>query len=163
MTAAFTLREPQPGDYGWVVQAHGALYAREYGYDASFEGLVAGIVADYLKHHDPARERCWIADIGGAPVGAVFCVRQSNAVAKLRLLILEPRARGLGIGRRLVEACIAFARDKGYAKLELWTQSDLDAARAIYVATGFRLVGAEPNRAFGKDLVSETWELDLRG
>lgn len=163
MTAAFTLREPRPGDYGWVVHAHGALYAREYGYDASFEGLVAGIVADYLKNLDPARERCWIADIGGEPVGAVFCVRRSDTVAKLRLLILEPRARGLGIGRRLVEACIAFAHEAGYAKLELWTQSDLAAARAIYVATGFRLVGAEPNRAFGKDLVSETWDLDLRG
>ncbi len=155
------LRAPKPGDLGWVVQAHGALYAREYGFDQSFEGLVAGIVAGYVKHRDPARERCWIAVKGGMNVGAVFCVKQSPTVAKLRLLILDPAARGHGVGKRLVGACIRFARRAGYRKLVLWTQGNLLAARGIYRAAGFALVAAEPNRAFGQDLVSETWELKL--
>lgn len=162
MTATILLRDPRPGDYGWVVQAHGAIYTREYGWDDSFEGLVAGIVSDYLKNRDPMLERCWIAQQDGQNVGAVFCVRQSATVAKLRLLILDPRARGMGVGRRLVEACIAFAREKGYRKLVLWTQANLLAARGIYANAGFKLVASEPNRAFGKDLVSETWELTLR-
>lgn len=160
-TQAFVLRDPVPGDFGWVVQAHGAFYTREFGWDNTFEGLVAGIVSDYLKNHDAAMERCWIAEQDGENVGAVFCVKHSASVAKLRLLILDPRARGLGLGRRLVEECIDFARDRGYSKLVLWTQSNLAAARAIYVKAGFKLVGAEPNRAFGVDLVSETWEMDL--
>jgi GNAT superfamily N-acetyltransferase len=155
------LREPRPGDYGWVVQAHGAMYAREFGYDASFEGLVAGIVSGYLAKRDPKRERAWIADLGGAPVGSVFCVRQSATVAKLRLLILDAKARGHGAGRRLVSACIRYARARGYRKLVLWTQADLYAARAIYVKTGFRLVKTEPHRSFGKRLVGEYWELRL--
>ena len=162
MTVTVLLRDPRPGDYGWVVQAHGAIYAREYGWDDSFEGLVAGSVSDYLKNRDPVKDRCWIAEYDGENVGAVFCVRQSATVAKLRLLILDPRARGMGIGRRLVEACIAFAREKGYRKLVLWTQANLLAARGIYAKAGFKLVASESNHAFGKDLVSETWELKLR-
>jgi DNA-binding MarR family transcriptional regulator/GNAT superfamily N-acetyltransferase len=158
---AFVLREPRAGDYGWVVQAHGAIYAAEYRWDTTFEGLVAEIVAAYLKNHDPALERAWIAEREGENVGAVFCVKQSATVAKLRLLILDPRARGLGIGRRLVDECIRFAREKGYRKLVLWTQSNLLAARGIYKAAGFVRTGAEKNRAFGADLVSENWELKL--
>ena len=159
--ASIRLRAPRPGDLGWVVQAHGALYAREYGFDQSFEGLVAGIVADYVKHRDPARERCWIADMDGMNVGAVFCVKQSPKVAKLRLLILDPAARGHGVGKRLVDTCIRFARRAGYRKLVLWTQANLAAARGIYVAAGFRLAGTEPHRSFGRRLTGEYWELRL--
>lgn len=158
---AVLLRRPRPGDHGWVVQAHGALYGREYGYDVTFEGFVAGLVAGFIAKHDPARERCWIADLGGKPVGSVFCVRQSATTAKLRMLILAPEARGHGVGRKLVAACIRFARAKGYRKLVLWTQDDLTAARAIYVAAGFRLVKKEPHRSFGRRLVGEYWALRL--
>lgn len=155
------LREPQPGDLGWVVQAHGELYAREYGFDRSFEGLVAQIVADFVRDFDPQREKAWIAEVDGERAGSVFLVRKSATVAKLRLLLLAPEARGLGLGGRLVDECIAFARAAGYRRLVLWTQSNLTAARGIYASRGFELKASEPNAAFGQQLVSETWERKL--
>ncbi len=155
------LREHRPGDLGWIVHRHGALYAEEYGWDERFEALVAGIVARFVKHFDAARERCWIAEIDGERVGAVLVVKQSRSTAKLRLLIVEPGARGRGLGRRLVEECIAFARAKGYRKLVLWTQSNLAAARAIYKQCGFRRVRKERHSSFGYDLVGEFWQLAL--
>jgi DNA-binding MarR family transcriptional regulator/N-acetylglutamate synthase-like GNAT family acetyltransferase len=155
------LRGPRAGDFGWVVQRHGALYAREYGFDERFEALVAGIVAQFVQRFDAARERCWIAEIAGRSVGSVFLVKQNKTSAKLRLLLVEPEARGLGIGRRLVEECIAFARETRYRKLVLWTQSNLDAARTIYRRCGFRLVRSEPHSSFGVPLTGEYWELRL--
>jgi DNA-binding MarR family transcriptional regulator/GNAT superfamily N-acetyltransferase len=159
--SAVLLREHRPGDLGWVVHRHGALYAEEYGWDERFEALVAGIVARFVKHFDAARERCWIAEIDGERVGAVLVVKQSRSTAKLRLLIVEPGARGRGLGRRLVEECIAFARARGYRKLVLWTQSNLAAARAIYRRCGFRRVRKERHSSFGYDLVGEFWQLAL--
>jgi DNA-binding MarR family transcriptional regulator/N-acetylglutamate synthase-like GNAT family acetyltransferase len=155
------LRDPRPGDFGWVVQKHGELYAGEWGYNVEFEGLVAGIVAKFIEDFDPAWEKCWIAEVDGERAGSVFLVRQSATVAKLRLLILTPEARGLGLGGRLTDECIAFARAKGYRKMILWTQSHLSAARRIYQSRGFTKVKAERNDAFGKHLTSETWELKL--
>ena len=155
------LREHRPGDLGWVVERHGALYAEEYGWDERFEALVAGIVARFVKHFDAARERCWIAESGGERVGAVLVVKQSRSAAQLRLLIVEPAARGRGLGRRLVEECIAFARAKGYRRLVLWTQSNLAAARALYRRCGFRRVRKERHSSFGYDLVGEFWQLAL--
>ena len=162
LAPSLVIRPPLPGEYGWVVQRHGALYAREYGFDASFEALVAQIVADYLEQHDPARERCWIAALDGEPVGSVFCVDAGDGVAKLRLLIVEPAARGLQVGTQLVEECIRFARATGYRELTLWTQRQLEAARRIYERCGFELVEAE-RRASSSARVqaSETWTLTL--
>lgn len=160
--AEVRLREPQPGDLGWVVHRHGVLYWQEYRYDERFEALVATIVGDFVEHREAQRERCWIADIGGEVAGSVFLVRHTERVAKLRLLYVEPFARGGGIGERLVTACIDFARDAGYRKITLWTQSELLAARRIYERCGFKLVKSEPHASFGRDdLVAETWDLLL--
>ena len=155
------LREPRPGDMGWVVQSHGAFYAREYGFDSSFEGLVAEIAAKFLASFDASRERCWIAEIKGTQVGSIFLVRHTDDVAKLRLLLVEPAGRGQGLGQRLVGECVAFAKASGYRNITLWTQSILVAARKIYQDAGFKLVATEPHRSFGQSLIGETWELEL--
>jgi DNA-binding MarR family transcriptional regulator/GNAT superfamily N-acetyltransferase len=155
------LRPPEPGDLGWIVHRHGAVYAREYGFDAGFEALVARIVADFAAGNDPAFERAWIAEIDGERAGSVLLVRLDAETAKLRLLLVEPAARGFGLGRRLVDECLGFARDRGYQRITLWTQSELDVARALYAAAGFACVEAVPERAFGRDLVTETWARDL--
>jgi DNA-binding MarR family transcriptional regulator/GNAT superfamily N-acetyltransferase len=160
-TRTVILRDPQPGDMGWVVQQHGEIYAREYGWNSEFEALVADIAGKYLKNHQPDWEKCWIAEIDGERVGAVFVVRKSATVAQLRMLILTPAARGLGLGGRLTDECLAFARSKGYKKMVLWTNSLLKAARAIYAKRGFVLTQSEPHHSFGHDLVGETWELRL--
>jgi DNA-binding MarR family transcriptional regulator/GNAT superfamily N-acetyltransferase len=160
-TSGVVLRDPQPGDMGWVVQQHGEIYAREYGWNGEFEALVADIVAGYLRKHQPAWERCWIAELDGRRVGSVFVVRKSPTVAQLRLLILTPQARGQGLGALLTDECIAFARSKGYRKMVLWTNSCLGSARDIYARRGFRLVKSEPYTGFGQELVGETWELRL--
>ncbi|MGW9030303.1 GNAT family N-acetyltransferase [Streptomyces sp. NPDC055722] len=159
------LRDSAPGDLGWIVQRNAALYAAEYGWNADYEGLVARIVADFAEDHDPHLERVWIAETGGGrPVGCVMCVRdEAAATARLRLLLVEPDARGLGIGDRLVEACVDFARGVGYRELVLWTNDVLAAARRIYLRHGFVLVAEKPHRSFGKDLVGQDWRLDLLG
>lgn len=157
----YALRTPQPGDIGWVIHRHGVLYAQEFGYDQAFEALVAEIAAHFVQRLDPKRERCWLAERDAEIVGSVFCVRQSRTVAKLRLLYVEPEARGCGIGRRLVSECIRFAAQAGYRKLVLWTQSELGAARRLYETSGFTLVGKKRHHSFGRDLVAETWERPL--
>jgi DNA-binding MarR family transcriptional regulator/GNAT superfamily N-acetyltransferase len=157
----YILRPPQAGDMGWVVQRHGAIYAEEYGYDWRFEGLVAEIVAAFVDHFDPARERCWIAERDGENAGSVLLVKKSAQVAKLRLLIVEPSARGLGIGGRLIAECVRFARQAGYRRITLWTHSQLHAARHLYQQAGFRLVHKQRGDAFGLKLVDETWDLEL--
>jgi DNA-binding MarR family transcriptional regulator/GNAT superfamily N-acetyltransferase len=158
---AVRLRPPGPGDLGWVVQAHGALYAAEYGWDETFEALVARIVADYAADHDPRRERAWLAEVDGRPAGCIFCVNQDAVTAQLRLLLVEPGARGLGLGRRLVDACVCFAREAGYGELVLWTNDVLTAARRIYQQAGFRLAGQQEHHSFGHDLVGQNWQLAL--
>jgi DNA-binding MarR family transcriptional regulator/GNAT superfamily N-acetyltransferase len=157
----YLLRSHQPGDMGWVVHRHGLLYAQEWGYDEQFEALVAAIVAEFIQNYNPKRERCWLAEKDGEVAGSVFLVEKSKTVAKLRLLLVEPSARGRGIGRLLVEECIRFARQAGYKKVALWTQSELQAARRVYKQAGFRLLQSKPHHSWGKDLVSEIWELEL--
>jgi DNA-binding MarR family transcriptional regulator/ribosomal protein S18 acetylase RimI-like enzyme len=158
---SIVLRTHRPGDIGWVVERHGALYAGEYGWDVRFEGLVAKIASEFLEQNDPRTERAFIAERDGERVGSVLLVRGSKRVARLRLLLVEPAARGLGLGKRLVEECIHFARESGYRKIVLWTQRNLLAARAIYRATGFRKTREERHHSFGAKLVAETWELQL--
>ncbi|MCG6207782.1 bifunctional helix-turn-helix transcriptional regulator/GNAT family N-acetyltransferase [Rhodopseudomonas sp. HC1] len=155
------LRSPRPGDIGWVVQSHGAIYAAEYGFDASFEALVAEIAGAFLAKHDPGRERCWIAEHDGMQAGSLFLVRDSDQVAKLRLLLVTPQARGHRLGDKLLNEAVGFARQCGYRKVTLWTQSILIAARRLYQSAGFELVGSEPHRSFGQNLIGETWELRL--
>ena len=159
--ATFVLRPPRPGDMGWVVQRNAALYAQEYGWDASYEALVARIVADYAGRADPAREAAWIAELDGAPAGCVFCMRKTDTTAQLRLLLVEPRARGLGLGGSLVAECVAFARRAGYTEIVLWTNDVLAAARRIYQRAGFQLTGSQEHHSFGHDLVGQDWRLPL--
>jgi len=154
---AFVLRAPRPGDLGWIVQRHGALYAQHYCWDESFESLVARIVADYAAAHDPRREAAWIAEVNGEPAGCVLCVRREDDVAQLRLLLVDPRARGRGIGARLVDECLHFARRAGYTHITLWTNDVLHEARRIYERAGFELVESAPHHSFGHDLVEQTW------
>lgn len=158
---AYLLRSHQPGDMGWITHRHGVLYSQEYGYDERFEALVAEIAAEFVQRFDPKRERCWIAEKDGEIAGCIFAVRKSKTVAKLRLLLVEPSARGLGIGSRLVSECVRFARQAGYKKLVLWTQSELLAARHLYQQAGFQLVGKKRHQSWGRKLVAETWELKL--
>ena len=158
---SIVLRPPRPGDMGWVVSQHGALYDQEFAWNSDFEALVAEIVAGMLRQHDPAWERGWIAEVDGERAGSVFVVRKNAQEAQLRLLLLTPAARGLGLGGRLVDECVAFARTKGYRKLALWTHANLTAARKIYAQRGFQLVQSETYTAFGHELVSEQWELAL--
>ncbi len=159
----FAIRDPRPGDIGWIVHRHGVLYAAEYGWDESFEGLVAEIAGTFIRTFDPKREHCWIAEREGEVVGSVFLVRKSERVAQLRLLYVEPSTRGLGIGRRLVDECIAFANAKGYKTMTLWTNDVLASARKIYQAAGFELVKEERHYSFGKGLVGQNWDLKLQG
>ena len=159
--APYVLRPPRPGDMGWIVSRHGALYGEEYGWDERLEALCAEIVAAFVRNYDPKRERCWIAERDGENVGSVLLVKETEEVARLRLLLVEPKARGLGIGARLVEECVRFAREARYRKITLWTHSVLTAARHIYEGAGFKLVKAWEHDEFGKMLVGETWDLKL--
>ncbi len=156
-----TLRGMRPGDYGWLIGRHGALYAQEYGWDISFEGVVAGLCAAFLEAHDPLRERGWMAEIGGAPAGSIHCTRKDDITAKLRMLIVEPSARGHGVGGLLVDECMRFARQAGYSRMTLWTNDILVSARRLYAQRGWQMVAAEPVTAFGQHMISETWEVTL--
>ena len=158
---SYTLRAPTFGDFGWIVSRHAELYAQEYGWGEPFEGLCAGIVADFANENDPKRERCWIAEMNGEPVGCVMLVKDSDAVARVRLLLVDPKARGLGLGSRLVDECVQFARQAGYTRVTLWTHSILSAARHIYEKAGFTLTSSEKRHTWGKDVVAEYWDLDL--
>jgi GNAT superfamily N-acetyltransferase len=156
-----TLRPPAPGDLGWIVQRHGALYAAEEGWDHRFEGVVAGVVADYVKTFDPAREACWIAEHADEKVGSIMLARETDTVGRLRLLLVEPSARGLGVGEALIAECLRFARAAGYAELVLWTQSNLLPARRLYARFGFQLEKSWPSDGFADGLISESWRLTL--
>ena len=158
---AYILRAPRHGDFGWIVSRHAELYAQEYGWGEPFEGLCAQIVADFVNNYDAGRERCWIAELDGENVGTVMVVKDSDEVARLRLLLVDPKARGLGLGRRLVDECVAFARQAGYKKMTLWTHSILAAARRCYRNAGFTLTSSEKKHTWGKDVVAEYWDLDL--
>jgi DNA-binding MarR family transcriptional regulator/GNAT superfamily N-acetyltransferase len=157
----YTLRAPVPGDFGWIVRRHAELYAQEYGWTEPFEGLCAQIVADFANDYDAKRERCWIAEMAGEPVGCVFLVKDSAKVARVRLLLVDPKARGLGLGARLVDECVRFARRAGYKKITLWTHSILTAARHVYQKAGFRLTGTERHKSWGQPVTSEFYDLDL--
>ena len=161
VTPTVLLRPHRPGDMGWTIERHAALYAEEYGWNAEFEALVADIAAAFLRDYKPEKERCWIAEVEGERVGCVFVVQRSADVAQLRMLLVEPQARGLGLGSRLVDECLAFARQAGYGRMMLWTNSVLHAARRLYERAGFRLTGEEPHHSFGHDLVGQTWERAL--
>jgi len=160
--APYTLRDLKPGDIGWITHRQGVLYYEEYGWDETFEALCAEILARFVQHFDPKKERAWVAERNGEIAGAIFCVRKSATVAQLRLLYVEASARGLGLGTRLVDECVAFARTAGYRKMVLWTNSVLHSARRIYEAKGFQLVKEERHHSFSKNLVGQYWELDLR-
>jgi DNA-binding MarR family transcriptional regulator/GNAT superfamily N-acetyltransferase len=157
----FILRAPAPGDFGWIVRRHAEVYAKEYRWTEPFEGLCAQIVADFANNNDPERERCWIAEVDGENAGCVFLAKDSPAVARVRLLLVEPKARGLGLGARLVDECIRFARGAGYTKITLWTHSVLTAARHIYEKAGFRLMRTERHNSWGRPVISEYWDLEL--
>ncbi|HXD50798.1 MAG TPA: helix-turn-helix domain-containing GNAT family N-acetyltransferase [Burkholderiales bacterium] len=159
--ADVALRAPRAGDFGWIVQRHAVLYQREYGWCDEFEGVCAQIVADFIKKFDPCCERGWIAELNGQNVGSVLLAKDSDEVARLRLLLVEPAARGLGIGKRLTDECIRFARERGYRRMTLWTHSVLSAARHVYGQAGFQLTSSEPRRSFGQDVVSEHWDMSL--
>ncbi len=156
-----TVREPKRGDFGWMVSAHATLYAEEYNWTEPFEGLVAQIVADFANNHDPAHERCWIAEMDGDNVGCVMVVKDSDAVARIRLLLIDPKARGLGLGTKLVDECVTFARAAGYSKMTLWTHSVLTAARHTYEKAGFTLTSSENKRSWGEEVVAEYWDMEL--
>jgi DNA-binding MarR family transcriptional regulator/GNAT superfamily N-acetyltransferase len=159
--ASVVLRSHRIGDIGWVISRQAAAYAAEYNWDIGYEALIAEICARFIKNYDAAREHCWIAEVDGEPVGSIFLVKATDEIAKLRLLLVEKKARGLGVGRALVEQCIQGARERGYSRMTLWTQSILVAARGIYQGAGFKLTATEPHRSFGQDLIGETWERDL--
>jgi N-acetylglutamate synthase-like GNAT family acetyltransferase len=161
MADRFILRPHRPGDIGWVISRHGALYHQEYGWDGTFEALVADICAKFINNFDATRERCWIAEDDAGPLGCIFLVKKTNATAKLRMLLVEPRARGLGLGNRLVDECLAFAREAGYKKVTLWTNDILHSARHIYAQRGFKLIREERHHSFGHDLVGQHWDLKL--
>ncbi len=158
----FIIRHHRPGDFGWIVQRHGELYAQEYGYNEKFEGVVAEVAARFLRDHDERRERCWIAESRGERVGCIVLVRLSDDIAKLRVMLVEPHARGRGIASALIDECLRFAREAEYKKVTLWTHRNLETARRLYQKAGFRLVHSEPaNEGFGRELVDETWDLEL--